>query len=142
MRTQVNLILAAALLWTLAAGSEETTVRRLVGLEYPPIAAQAQIQGKVVLTCVLGSDGRVRSTEVRSGQPVLSEAARANASKWTFHVPAGVRPEARFFTLTYDFRLEGICHAPNCTSSFSFETPDSVTVVTQARHWNPAAAYE
>ena len=128
----------AILLWSLAADSNEVAVRHLVGLDYPPIAAQAQLEGTVVLKCILGRDGRVQSTEVRSGHPVLSQAARENASKWIFRMPFNVRPETRVFTLRYNFRLEGVCRAPNCTSSFSFDIPDSITVVTQARLWNPA----
>ncbi len=120
--------------------ADQLSVKRLVGLEYPAIAAQAQIQGDVILQCVIGDDGRVQSFEMTSGPPVLTEAARDNALKWGFHVPKGLGGEARVFRLTYGFRLEGTCVAPTCTSEFSFEYPDRVTVSTQTRHWMPAAA--
>ena len=143
MPSQVKrLCTSLLLLSTLASCAEEIAMRHLVGLEYPPIAAQAQIQGRVVVKCTLRADGRVQSTEVLTGHPVLSKAARENASKWTFRRPEGPRPEPVVVTLTYAFRLEGVCDAPNCTSMFSFDAPDSVTVVTQARHWNPTVPRE
>lgn len=143
MAASTNTVLSALILvWMMGAGSEEIAVKHLVGLEYPPVAAQAQIQGRVVVECMLTAEGRVDSAQVRSGHPVLSRAARANAATWVFRIPAGLAPEARVFVLTYDFRLEGICQAPSCTSHFSFDSPAAVTVVTQARHWNPSSAPE
>lgn len=136
------LIVAVFLLSAPARGGEETSVKHLVALDYPPIAAQAQIQGEVVLKCTVNDDGQVKNAEVVSGHPVLAKDARENAAKWAFSPAAGSRGESRVFTLIYRFQLEGVCFAPNCTSSFSFDYPNQATVVTQARHWTPSAAPE
>jgi TonB family protein len=135
-------VVVVFLLSALACGGEETSVKRLVALDYPPIAAQARIQGEVVVRCTVNDDGDVQGTVVMSGHAVLSKVARENAAKWAFSPATASRGESRGFTLIYRFRLEGVCFAPNCTSSFYFEYPNRATVVTQARHWTPAAARE
>jgi TonB family protein len=134
-----RVLTAAVLCWSQPAGADEITIAHLAGLDYPPIAAQAQIRGKVVLRCLLRNDGRVASVEVVSGHPVLSEAASRNASRWVFRVPARFEGKDPKFTLTYDFKLMGTCRAPNCASDFTFDSPDTVTVTTQARSWNPSS---
>ena len=118
------------------------SVKRLVGLRYPPIATQAQIQGDVKVFCKIGADGKVEGTEAVSGHPILAKAARENASQWLFEVPAGNPPQEWTFALTHRFRLEGECEAPSCTSTFVFEYPDSITVLSPAPHWNPSQAPE
>lgn len=126
-------------LWaTCAAAGDEVLVKHLEGLEYPPLAAQAQIEGTVILKCVIGNDGRIERIEVLGGHRVLSQAARHNASKWTFQVPAAKNGGLHVFKLIYRFRLEGLCLAPRCTSMFSFTYPDTVTVISQSRHWTPS----
>jgi TonB family protein len=136
------LIVAVFLLSASAWGGEETSVKHLVALDYPPLAAQAQIQGEVVVKCAINDDGRVKNAEVVSGHPVLAKDARENAAKWAFNPATGSGGESRVFTLIYRFRLEGVCFAPNCTSSFSFDYPNQATVITQARHWTPSAGNE
>lgn len=135
-------VVAAFLLSTPAQGGEETSVKHLVALDYPRLAASARIQGDVVLKCMLNDDGQVKNTEVVSGHPVLAKDARENAAKWAFSPTTGSRDESRVFALIYRFRLEGVCFAPNCTSSFSFDSPNQATVITQARHWTPSASRE
>jgi len=42
---------------------------------YPDLARRAHIQGKVVLECVIDTEGRVTDLRVVSGSPILAEAA-------------------------------------------------------------------
>jgi TonB family protein len=117
--------------------AEGLTVKRLVGIEYPVIAAQAQIQGRVVLECTIANDGTVENVGVLSGHPILSKAAKINIEKWRFSVPDAKPKRFRIAHFTYEFSLEGVCTAPNCSTEFEFEAPAIVRVRTQARHWVP-----
>lgn len=119
-------------------GREGVFVKHLVSLEYPPLAAQAQIQGEVILKCIIGEDGRVSSAEVVSGNRLLSQSAQENALKWLFDVAEVKERGPREFRLIYRFHLEGVCLAPHCTSVFSFTYPNLVIVVSQSRHWTPS----
>lgn len=129
--------MAGTLLVCAAIYCQPITVQHLEDLEYPPIAAQAQIEGKVEVECVLDADGRVEGVEARSGHPILAGAARENAARWTFRIPGGMDAGSKRFVLVYNFRLEGVCHAPHCRRRFMFDSPNTVTVIGQARHWNP-----
>ncbi len=57
---------------------------------YPAIAQQARIQGTVVVSALIGTDGRIASLHVLSGSPLLVPAAtqaiqRARYRPWTLN---------------------------------------------------------
>ena len=57
---------------------------------YPAIAQQARVQGTVVVSAVIGTDGRIASLRVLSGPPLLVPAAteaiqRARCRPWTLN---------------------------------------------------------
>jgi TonB family protein len=52
--------------------------------EYPPIAKQAGAHGEVVLTAVIGVDGKVKDVKVVSGHPLLRNAAVAAVKQWVY----------------------------------------------------------
>ena len=51
---------------------------------YPPIAAQAQVQGTVVLQAVIAKDGTVQDLRVVSGHPLLVAAAMDAVKQWRY----------------------------------------------------------
>jgi len=51
---------------------------------YPDIAARAGISGVVILTGVIGVDGRIRELSVVSGNPLLAPAALAAVRQWLY----------------------------------------------------------
>ncbi len=51
---------------------------------YPPLAKQAQIQGTVVLSTLIGKDGRVQNLKVVSGHPLLVQAALDAVRNWAY----------------------------------------------------------
>jgi protein TonB len=52
--------------------------------EYPPLAKQAGAQGEVVLTAVIGVDGKVKDVKVVVGHPLLRNAAVAAVKQWVY----------------------------------------------------------
>jgi protein TonB len=52
--------------------------------EYPPIAKQAGAQGEVILSAMIGTDGKVRDVKVISGHPLLRNAAIAAVKQWIY----------------------------------------------------------
>ena len=51
---------------------------------YPPIAKAARISGDVELECVVGVDGRIHEVHVKSGNPLLVQAAADAAWQWVY----------------------------------------------------------
>ncbi len=80
---------------------------------YPPLARQARITGDVKIRVRIRKDGSVDSAEVRSGHPMLKEAALQSALKSTFECETwssgvfnvGCREAVASFTLIYTFGM-------------------------------------
>jgi len=51
---------------------------------YPDLARKLKLRGVVKLILVIAPDGRVKSTEVMGGNPVLTQAAVEAVSKWRY----------------------------------------------------------
>lgn len=52
--------------------------------EYPEIARQLHLEGKVKIQVTISPDGRVTDTKVIGGHPVLAQAAIEALKKWRF----------------------------------------------------------
>ncbi len=52
--------------------------------EYPEIARQLHLQGKVKIQVIISADGRVTDTKVIGGHPVLAQAAVEALKRWRF----------------------------------------------------------
>jgi protein TonB len=52
--------------------------------EYPAIAKQSGAQGEVILTAVIGVDGKVKNVKVESGNPLLRSAAVEAVKHWVY----------------------------------------------------------
>jgi protein TonB len=69
------------------AGSGQVQQAQLVSRknpDYPPLAKQAGAHGEVVLTAVIGVDGKVKDVKVVSGHPLLRNAAVAAVKQWVY----------------------------------------------------------
>jgi protein TonB len=51
---------------------------------YPPLAASSHLQGRVVLECTIGTDGRVSSIRVLKSLPILERAAIDAVQQWVY----------------------------------------------------------
>jgi TonB family protein len=64
---------------------EEYQKRFRVACAEPVYPAEANgVEGEVRLEAVIGKDGRIRSVDVRSGHPVLANAALAAVRQWVY----------------------------------------------------------
>ena len=59
-------------------------VRSKVLPEYPPLARQMNVMGKVKIEATVSADGRVVETHVVGGSPLLVNAATDALKKWRF----------------------------------------------------------
>lgn len=93
---------------TLRVGSGVEAPRKVrhVAPVYPDIARQARVQGTVTLECTIDPRGRVASTRVLSGPPLLEAAALDAVRQWTY-TPTRLNgvPVAVILTVTVRFEL-------------------------------------
>jgi len=62
---------------------EARLIRRVLP-EYPPMARNMRISGKVHLMCVVGTDGTVRDLRLVDGHPLLAQAALNAVRQWVY----------------------------------------------------------
>jgi TonB family protein len=71
-----------------AQDASATAVKRKVKTRvvpaYPPLARQLNITGKVKIEATISADGKVTSTKVVGGSPVLVDSAIDALKKWRF----------------------------------------------------------
>jgi len=82
------LLLPACSLWADAvrvpdAEAQKAIVQR-VRPEFPAIAKQMKLSGRVVVDLTVAEDGKVEKADVVSGNPILGNAAKMAAKQWTF----------------------------------------------------------
>jgi len=105
------------------ASTESVTLLRVESLEYPVVARLARIEGHVEMDIQVGADGTVLSVNVKSGHPLLQEAAKANVKTWL--LDSG---RERTIAITYRFVLEAARR--RCPQTrLIYELPQSITVI-------------
>jgi periplasmic protein TonB len=100
------LVGSAAILMPRASAQESSTelkrkVRSKVVPEYPPLAKQMNVTGKVKIETTIAADGHVVNTKVIGGSPLLVNAALDALKKWHFE------PAAKDTTETIEFEFGG-----------------------------------
>jgi TonB family protein len=76
----------------LAQETVSTLARRVkhrVSPVYPELARRMSIEGKVKLEVTVGANGKVKSTKVVGGHPLLISASEDAIRKWAFEPAAG-----------------------------------------------------
>ena len=106
---------------------------KVVSMEYPRLAALAQITGTVVLRVRIDRTGGVLGASGLSGHPVLTKGALANIAQWKFSAgrSSGDKSESEF-DFTYVFELRGETESSRPCSSLTYEYPNKVTIVSEA----------
>ncbi|MGB0034615.1 MAG: energy transducer TonB [Candidatus Acidiferrales bacterium] len=70
--------------------------------EYPPLAKQYNVTGKVKIEAKISSDGHVVETKVIGGSPLLVGAAIEALKKWRFE------PSAKESSEVFEFSFSGL----------------------------------
>lgn len=65
-------------------GSPQLKILKKIQPDYPPVARDQRIEGRVVLHAVIGKNGSVLSVDAVSGNQELVESARYAAKKWKY----------------------------------------------------------
>lgn len=84
-----------------AAEAGKRKVRTRVTPEYPALAKQMNVTGKVKIEATVAADGHVASTRVVGGSPLLVNAALEALRKWHFE------PAAKESTEVVEFAFNG-----------------------------------
>jgi len=66
------------------ADSAKRRVKSKVVPDFPPLAKQMNVTGKVKIEATISTDGRVTSTKVIGGSPLLVNSALDALKKWRF----------------------------------------------------------
>ena len=82
-----------------SSDSVKRKVKTRVTPEYPPLAKQMRVTGRVKIETTIAADGHVSSTKVVGGSPLLVSAALDAVKKWRFE-PAG---KESVETIEFDF---------------------------------------
>src|SRR5215470_3117702 len=98
---------AAALLWGSTgfaqSGSTDESKRKIktkVAPTYPDLAKRMNVSGKVKIEVVISPDGRIKSTRVVGGHPLLTQACQDVLKDWRF--VSG--PEETTQVIEFEFR--------------------------------------
>jgi TonB family protein len=79
---------------------------RRVDPEYPPLARQLRISGRVVVEVNITAAGAVETVKSLSGNPMLTSATVSAVKKWKFNpFKTGTKPVRAVTSLTFDFKL-------------------------------------
>src|SRR5277367_7175712 len=98
--TAANLLAGTAVLAQTATTSDTgRKIKTKVAPVYPELARRMSVVGKVKLEVVITPDGRVKSTRVIGGHPILVQACQDAVKDWKF-VPA---PEETTQVVEFDF---------------------------------------
>jgi len=105
-------------------------------VQYPPIARAAHLEGEVVATFSIDSQGHTESVQIVSGPEMLRHAVEDQIRQWSFQVPLPINAQ-KDFKATYKFsrtlpdvklddNLDGPLYIPCCG--------DSIEIVDTAAH--------
>jgi len=96
-------VCAAILLGAAAGSAWGQEARKAISKptpRYPEIAKQMKLVGTVKVEAIIGPDGKVKSTNVVGGHPILIDATLAALKEWKYE-PAKTETTV---TLTFEFR--------------------------------------
>jgi hypothetical protein len=102
--------------------------------DYPPIAWQSNIHGKVSMKILVHKDGRFAFTDEIQGPPMLVSAAKTNLCSWIFAANESDEPVP--LQVEYEYRIDKHRTTDQLTSQITVELPGHVTIV--APEYSPA----
>lgn len=95
--------------------------------DYPSIAWQSNIHGKVLMKILVHKDGRFAFTDEIQGPPMLVSAAKTNLCSWVFAANESDEPVP--LQVEYEYRIDKHRTTDQLSSEVTVELPDHVTIV-------------
>ncbi|MDP9337749.1 MAG: energy transducer TonB [Acidobacteriota bacterium] len=110
MMNKMVLALSAALMFSTIVALAQTAstdegrrkVKAKIAPAYPELARRMSVAGRVKIEVVITPDGRVRSTRVVGGHPLLVQACQDAVKEWKFF------PAAEETTQIVEFEFRGL----------------------------------
>jgi len=81
---------------------QPAVIKAVAPKQYPPIAVAAKAEGKVIIEVNINSSGKVSSTNVISGHPLLKAVAVEAAKRWLF---VSHTQKERVVNITFSFKV-------------------------------------
>jgi hypothetical protein len=94
---------------------------------YPELAWQGKVHGKVTLKILVHKDGRFGFAEDPAGPPALVSAAKENLCSWTFASNQSENPLP--LTVEYEYRIDKSKTSAQLNTEVTYDLPNHVTVV-------------
>jgi TonB family protein len=97
------IVLAGLLMFPPHAAAQDTKrkVKSRVTPDYPALAKQMNVSGKVKIEVLISADGHVKSTKVLGGSPLLVQSALTALKDWKFE------PAPKETTEVVEFEFKG-----------------------------------
>lgn len=103
-------------------------VERIAQLEYPLSARFSNTEGTVIVTVIIGPDGKVISAHGSGAADILVKAAEENARQWVFGPFPPVAEFPIYHTIRYVYRLEGKAKAVAYNPTIRTFLPDRIEI--------------
>jgi len=94
---------------------------------YPEMAWQSKVHGKVTLKILVHKDGRFSFAEDPAGPPALVSAAKQNLCMWTFASNQSDAPLP--LTVEYEYRIDKSRASAQLNAEVTYDLPNHVRVV-------------
>jgi len=107
--------------------AETPRVTHFQAPNYPEIAWQENVRGKVTLKILVHKDGRFGFAEDPVGPPALVSAAKQNLCSWTFATNRSENPLP--LTIEYEYRIDKTKTSAQLNTEVTYDLPNHVTVV-------------
>jgi len=107
--------------------TEPPRVTHFQAPNYPEMAWQSKVHGKVVLKILVHKDGRFGFADTPAGPPALVSAAKENLCSWTFASNQSENPLP--LTVEYEYRIDKTRASAQLSTEVTYDLPNHVTVV-------------
>jgi hypothetical protein len=107
--------------------TETPRVTHIQAPNYPEVAWQEKVHGKVTLKILVHKDGRFGFAQDPVGPPALVSAAKENLCSWTFASNQSESPLP--LTVEYEYRIDKSKTSAQLNTEVTYDLPNHVTVV-------------
>jgi len=127
MNTLLAFLCSLLLFADAPATAEFPRVTHFQAPNYPELAWQSRVHGKVSLKILVYKDGRFGFTDAVAGPPALVSAAKENLCSWTFAANQSDQPLP--LTVEYEYRIDKGRSSAQLNVEVTYDFPNHITIV-------------